>query len=432
MNLVNGEILDAKQCDKVLEELDRRIVNTLEKGSLHPETVIAACDKLITGLDESMCLKAMYELGMNEAMGRGYIKEVRQLFSAEGLRHRLKTELGENYGCRKEFIPFRKEFSVTEKICPLGVLLHVAAGNADGLPAFSVLEGLLAGNINILKLPAREGGLSVRLLLELIKIEPALVEYIYVFDYSSKDIIHLEKLISAADAVIVWGGREAVSALRRFVPMHIKLIEWGHKLSFAYVTEKGITKDGLIGLAKNITETRQLLCSSPQGIFLDTDDMNAVYDFCGQFIPVLDDEIYQSPQDTGIGIQSRIALELYNEELEEIYRNSKVFRGKSCSLVAYPDKTLETAIQFGNAWVRPLPKSELTAVLHPYKNFLQTVGLLCGEAEREEITRMLFKTGVVRVCPCENMSSAYCGAPHDGEYSLRRYTKTVTVEFPQV
>ena len=42
---------------------------------------------------------------------------------------------------------------------PLGVLLHIAAGNADGLPAFSVAEGLATGNINILKLPQADNGL---------------------------------------------------------------------------------------------------------------------------------------------------------------------------------------------------------------------------------------------------------------------------------
>lgn len=37
---------------------------------------------------------------------------------------------------------------------PLGVLFHIAAGNAEALPAYSVAEGLLMGNVNLLKLPA--------------------------------------------------------------------------------------------------------------------------------------------------------------------------------------------------------------------------------------------------------------------------------------
>lgn len=428
MNLVNGEILDTKACDAVLEELDDRILKTLAKGRLDPERVAAACDKLAVNLDEAMVLETMADLGIGETLGRSYLEEARRMFSGEYLHHRLETELGERYETPHRYSPLFQDYSVTEKLCPLGVLLHIAAGNADGLPAFSVLEGLLTGNINILKLPAAEGGVSVRLLLELIKAEPILAEYIYVFDYSSKDIDHIEQLIAAADAVVIWGGKEAVTALRRLVPPNVRLIEWGHKVSFGYVTEQGITEKGLEELAKNIVQTGQLLCSSLQGIFLDTDNMESIYDFCGRFLPILEQAVCQAPQRWGIGVQAQTALKLYNEELEGIYRHSRIFKGENCSLTVYPDKTPDTAIGFGNAWVRPLPHSELTAVLRPYKNYLQTVGLLCGGSEREQLAETLFQTGVVRICSGEHMSTTYCGAPHDGEYSLRRYMKVISME----
>ena len=428
MNLVHGEILDAKECDNVLDHLEQDILNTLSKGRLDPQIVIAACDKVLTNLDEADYIRTMNVLGINESLSRSYISEARKLFGKESLLHRLQVELGNAYGKPVTFNPIFKEFSVTQQTLPLGVLLHIAAGNADGLPAFSVLEGLLAGNINILKLPAAEGGISVRLLLEFIKAAPVLADYIYVFDYSSKDVEHIEKLIFVADAVVVWGGKEAVSALRRIIPPNTKLIEWGHKISFAYITEKGMTTRGLEGLAKNIIETGQLLCSSLQGIFLDTNDMDKVYEFCGRFLPVLNHAICQRSQDIGMGIKSQVALKLYAEELEGIYSNSRVFRGNDCSLIAYPDKILDTSIQFGNAWVRPLPRTELLSTLRPYKNYLQTVGLLCGQSELPLLSDILFKTGVIRVCPGENMSLTYCGAPHDGEYPLRRYTKIVDIE----
>lgn len=428
MNLVNGELVNAKDCENVLNCLDRRILDTLSRGRLDPEIVIAACDKVVTNLDDTSYICTMSELGIDEALGKSYIAEARQMFSKESLLRRLRTELGDNFNKAITFHPMYKNFPVTHRIFPLGVLLHIAAGNTDGLPAFSVLEGLLTGNINILKLPAEEGGISVRLLLEVIKAEPKLADYIYVFDYSSKDIEHIDKLIAAADAVVIWGGKEAVSALRGRIPANIKLIEWGHKVSFAYVTEQGMTSEGLEGLAKNITETGQLLCSSLQGIFLDTNDMSEIHAFCERFLPILENAIHNSSQNIGIGIQSQVALKLYTEELESIYKNSRIFKGRACSLIAYPDKILDTSLQFGNAWVRPLPHTELLATLRPYKSYLQTVGLLCGQSERDLLSDILFSTGVVRVCPGENMSKTYCGAPHDGEYALRRYTKVVAVD----
>jgi len=56
------------------------------------------------------------------------------------------------------------------------------------------------------------------------------------------------------------------------------------------------------------------------------------------------------------------------------------------------------------------------------------MGLLCSQSELGALSDMLFKTGIVRVCSGENMSSSYCGAPHDGEYPLRRYTKIVNID----
>jgi hypothetical protein len=428
MNLVNGEILETSACAAILDDLENRMIHTLTKGSLPVEIVLNACDKLVSNLDTAAYLAAMAELGIDGTLGTQYLEEARWLFSRESLMHRLYIEFGADSNSPRSYVPFHKRGLVTEKIVPLGVLLHIAAGNADGLPAFSVLEGLLTGNINILKLPAAEGGISVRLLRELTQIEPQLADYIYVFDYSSKDIEQIGKLIGAADAVVVWGGTEAVSAIRRLVPPHIRLIEWGHKISFAYVTRQGITESALQGLAHNMVTTGQLLCSSMQGIFVDAADMQTVHDFCAAFLPILEDTIRRHSNKIGIEVQAQVALRLYNAQLEGIYQPRRIFKGEGCSLIAYSDRALETAIQFGNAWVKPLPRDELVAVLRPYKNILQTVGLLCGDAERAEITERLFKTGVVRVCSGEDMSIAYCGMPHDGEYPLRRYTKVVSAE----
>lgn len=428
MNLVNGKILDTKECDGVVDTLEQRISTTLDRGRLLPETVISACGKLVETLDESLYLDEIKALGIDPALAAGYIAQAKNMFSAESLRSRLKIELGEDYNKPIEFSPMLSNFSVTEQILPLGVLLHIAAGNVDGLPAFSVLEGLLAGNINILKLPAEEGGVSIRILLELIKIEPSLAEYIYVFDYSSKDIENISRLISFADAVVVWGGDAAVSAFRNLTPPDTRLIEWGHKISFAYVTKRGITTENLKGLARNICTTSQLFCSSCQGIFVDTDDMDTVFDFCEKFLPVLEQTCAEIPQAVGIGISSQITLQLYAQKLEGIYSQRRTFRGKGCSLTAYPDSLLTPCIQFGNAWVKPLIAEKIVATIRPYKNHLQTVGLLCADDERDLICGRLFKTGVVKISPPERMSEGYCGEPHDGEYPLRRYTKIVNIQ----
>src|SRR5512133_1760881 len=148
LNLVDGQIIDAKSCDAVLENLEQRIVSTLKKGRLDTETVITACSHLVSHLDDAIYLQTMADLGIDESLGRQYLDEARLMFGETALRCRLQTELGADYHQTRRYLPLYQDKPVTEQLAPLGVLLHVAAGNAEGLPAFSVLEGLLTGNIN--------------------------------------------------------------------------------------------------------------------------------------------------------------------------------------------------------------------------------------------------------------------------------------------
>ena len=98
--------------------------------------------------------------------------------------------------------------------------------NVDGLPVFSVVEGLLAGNINILKLPQVDKGFSIQLLSELIAVEPKLRDYIYVFDTPSTDMHAMQQMADLSAGVVVWGGDLAVTAARNRVQPGTKMIEF--------------------------------------------------------------------------------------------------------------------------------------------------------------------------------------------------------------
>jgi len=410
MNLVDGAILSADDCEPILENLEHRLIVTLEQERLNPNVVIAACHKLASELDEERYLAKLDLPGISPALGRRYIAEAKEMLRADILRARLSMELGDNYTQRTE---------------PIGVLLHMAAGNADGLPAFSVLEGLLTGNINILKLPAAEGGLTLELLADLIRTEPSLSKYIYVFDYSSHDLTHIMKLLSVADAVVVWGGDEAIAALRTMVKPNTKLIEWGHKVSFGYVTRSSLSTVGLSGFARNIVETGQMLCSSCQGLYVDTADMEEIYALSERFLPLLE---HEAGALATIGIAAQATLELYTASLMTTPANVRVFRGRGCGIIAQSNSYVESAPAPRVPWIKPLPREQIVRTLHPYKNHLQTVGLLCSGDERISLAQQFFKTGVVRITQGENMSCAKPNAPHDGEYPLRRYVKITNIE----
>ncbi len=430
MNLVKGKIIRLPgERDAVLDTLDAAIYNTLKRDVLDVDLVINACDTLSKAIGQEH-VDLLVSAGIPARKAKDYLREAKSQLSRENLIKRLRAELGTE--CFSEITRVSDENSnscIKERIMPWGTLLHIAAGNQLGLAFYSVIEGLLTGNINIVKLPSGDNGLSAMIFLELLKIEPQLKDYIYLFDYTSKETEALQKLMTVAEAIVVWGGDEAVQAVRNVAGPSTKIIEWGHKLSFAYATPKGYNEQTLYGLAENIVETNQLLCSSCQGIFLDTDSMEDVYRFCETFLPVLDRCRLDYDEDIPLEIQAQTGLMVYTESLQASCRPCKVYRGECSSLLAYEDSLLETAIPYGNCWVKRLPRQTLIRALRPHKSHLQTAGLLCDEEEKQQLTELLWKAGVTRVTQGKNMSRTYIGAAHDGEYGLRRYTRVVSQEF---
>ena len=428
MNLVDGKIVTSEECENILETLDKRILDILTKKQLDPFIVVEACDILSRSLDVDDYMQILIDLGLSPQFIDVYINDAKIMLSKEYIINKLNKELGEGDGKSINYKPPFYDKTVREKIVPLGVLFHIAAGNSDGLPIFTVIEGLLSGNINILKLPQEEGGLTVKILMELIRIQPLLADYIYVFDYSSKDIEVMKKLADLADAIVIWGGDRAIKSVREMASPNTRIIEWGHKMSFAYISSDKVDISDLEGIAENICQTNQLLCSSCQGIYLDTENMDELYLFCGEFLHIMEKTSKKYSADFNIGVEAQISLRRYNESLKNIFNDTEIFQNENCSITAYTDSKLETSAMFRNLWVKRLPKDKIISELRPYKNYLQTVGLICGANSFDELAQLFWTSGAVRVTGGGHMSKMYNGMAHDGDYSLRRYTKSVVYE----
>ena len=427
MILANGKLYPTDRQDEILSGLEECLNRTLAEQSLSPETVIAAIDRLGRRLDQG---EFDLLLAQVEQADR-YLAQIRPLLTREALEYKLRVELGVDAAPYRTAPPDGLP-SLSARPAPLGVLLHIAAGNVDGLPAYSVVEGLLTGNINILKLPRADNGLSVEILRQLIQEEPALTDFIYVFDTPSEDVDALLRMARLSDGIVVWGGDGAVSAVRRFAPVGAKLIEWGHRLSFAYLSGPQDRAQDWPALAGHIIETRQLLCSSCQVIYLDTDSMEEVHTFCRAFLPVLEQAAVRGPA-RSLGAAAEQTLRRYQARIERAISGGTgdsgrtVYDGRGCSLTACADRELELSDLFGNPLVKALPRRELLPVLRRQKGRLQTAGLLCPEADRAALTGLLVRAGVNRVLGAGEMSDTFCGEAHDGEYPLRRYTRMVNV-----
>lgn len=429
MIVANGMTYDASQQEMILSTLETRINETRMKAQLDPEIVISAFDTLSRSLENGDYPDFFNRIQSLHAQDA--ITQALHMFRRDCLEYKMKAELGSRFFVPKLTGPPLGFPRIQIDPRPLGTLLHIAAGNMDILPAYSVAEGLLAGNINILKLPSADNGITVEIFELLLTIEPRLRDYIYIFDTPSSDIAALKKMAAVSDGIAVWGGDEAVSAVRRFAPTGCRLIEWGHKLGFAYISGYENKEQELTELAEHIMMTKQLLCSSCQVIYLDTRNMDEMADFCKTFLPYLEKAAEKYPVED-VGAVAEMTLRRYSDMLECTLNSTRnmegqVFQGKHCSLTASFDSDLELSYMYGNCIVKRLPEEQMMTCLRKSKGYLQTAALITSPSRRERLTELLIRCGVNRVMRAGNMSDSFLGEAHDGEFALRKYTRIVNV-----
>ena len=426
MILANGIQYESSMQSELLAGLEAKLNATLAGPPLEPETVIAAIDALGRRVEAGEFDDKIAALQIDGA--EQYKALAVRLLRRDSLEFKLRTELGPAF--RPDYItePPAGLRPLRVLARPLGVLLHIAAGNADGLPAFSVAEGLATGNINILKLPQADNGLSLEIFRALLEQEPRLADWLYVFDTPSSDLGAIQKMAGLSDGIVVWGGEAAVAAVRRFAHPGTKLIEWGHRLSFAYLSGRRPEAE-LAALAEHIVSTRQLLCSSCQVIYLDTERMEDVSAFCEGFWPILR-AAAEARRPRTLGAVAELSLRSYTDRLEAILDGGAVKPWSSplCSLLPREDSALELSPMFANVLVKRLPRRELIPVLRRAKPYLQTAGLGCEPGEREELIGLLTRAGLTRISYPGSMSAPIPGEAHDGAYPLRRYLRIVDVE----
>ena len=205
-----------------------------------------------------------------------------------------------------------------------------------------------------MKLPAQDRGASLLLLRELVRLEPRLRDFVYVFDVPSTDLQSLERFAKTR-------RRRGSLGRRRGGPGRQDPGRAGHgpdllgpqAQTFAYAVPAGARRD-LEALADHICATGQLLCSSCQGIFLDNGGYGGGVRPGGAVLPRPPGR--RPPASSGgsgpPGPGHAGTLRPGSLEADSGGRRRSA-RGGGVSVTAAPDSRLELGLWRGNCWVKP-------------------------------------------------------------------------------
>ncbi|HDX8825057.1 long-chain-fatty-acyl-CoA reductase [Klebsiella michiganensis] len=416
MYLIQGKTYSSFTPEEAIDILTSGLDSALSQPP-RPETVFACAGRFIEQLKDHAFLPQL---------GPAYREEVRRFCQPDALRQKLEHELGDNpFSVRR--INYREP--LFEGWRPLGVVVHITPANAELLPFFAIIESLLVGNINWLRPSASEQGMTIDLLEAFTHFDLTgqLANFVAVIPVETT---RLSLLLTHADGVSAWGGDTALDAIRQQLPGGCRWIPWGHKISFAWLQPDAVNEENLLALADDVCCFDQQACSSPQIVFVDSDESAVLQDIGNRLAqamrrrharwqPLIPDE------KAAADITSAVAF----AQLDAVFAgaDNALLAGDGWRIILQNISAITPSPLFRTILLRPLPQNKVMQTLRPWRTHLQTCGLIAADRDRIPFSQLLLAAGVNRITPAGKMHDGYHGEPHDGVYALSQLARRVTV-----
>ncbi|MFO7816265.1 MAG: aldehyde dehydrogenase family protein [Thermodesulfobacteriota bacterium] len=429
--------------DQLSERLDALpgLMDSVLTAPFPFDSMLEAADKLADDLAQDTAIK---KLLLDKALETTARQDAEQMLEAtaamlrkEAMLQKLRSELGVSHPgipCRR--YPHRQ----FEAWYPVGCVVHVMPSNVFAVAALGLIEGLLVGNINIVKLSVRDSTFAALFAESLCTrdISGRLQNYMAVIRTSSADQNRMQALFAQADAISAWGGERAISAVRASAAEGTRVIAWGHKISFNYVAaecldDAELRNKALDGAAKDVCRLDQQACSSPQTLFVEGGQAEAesfardLAERLGHISPGIPGQLPDEAE------QAEITTVLNVANAEESLGLTRVFEDKHSKrwrVILDKRPGLKPSPLFRTIFVKAIQRQNIVKTLRPMRTWLQTCGLACGLKSLAELSRAFLSAGVTRITRAGEMVDSYLGAPHDGVYALTQLARRVSIDGP--
>lgn len=391
----------------------------------------------------------MVELGLNE---------LSRLCARENLHRILHGELGDR-AVVDRWCPHPSGYV---RALPLGVIIHVSPGNVFLGAADSLVRGLITKNVNILKVSAGDPVfplLFARSIQDAAPNSPLAKAFaIVTFKGGDREVEQIFK--DRCQGAVVWGGQQAISAWTNDVPLGLRVVPYGPRLSLAIVTRDFLAEaatrpasDYLVDayyqhvlptrrtgiehmasmLALDVVMWEQRGCGSPQVLFLQDSPHGE------EFLNALANALHS--------LGSTIpAAALTRDEEVEILRERELcsfsqLTGQGDAWSSQPGDPARWNIllrrdmsRLGSPLNRTLvvhpyvDKTQVIEALKPYSSVLQSVGVGATNSQLTQFAEDLTACGVTRLTKLGAMHRVTHGAPHDNSFQLDRLLRWVGLE----
>ncbi len=308
------------------------------------------------------------------------------------------------------------------------LLVHIAAGTLPNPTLLSMVLGLLVRSAQFVKCATGTSFLPRLFAHSLYEVEPKLGACLEIAEWRGGTAEVEAALFDNVDCVTATGSDETLAAIRTRLPAKTRLVGYGHRVSFGY-----ITRDVLAGVqARNVAKRatvdvanwNQLGCLSPHVLYLQHGSVLSPE----QFAEMLADELEQFeiaeprgnlPVPAAAAINSRRSLYEVRAAHSPETRLWCSKASTAWTVVYEADPRFQTSCL--NRFVYIKGVKDLTEALQTadsVRGKVSTVGLAAPESAVRELVAELARWGVTRVCPLGQMQQPPLMWRHDGRAPL--------------
>ncbi|MBI4573398.1 MAG: acyl-CoA reductase [candidate division NC10 bacterium] len=406
---------------EIVEILDRSVGLWLEAGS---PWLDAACRRIGATTPYS------------EAMVRVGITRLLEGCRKDGLLTLLEAELGDP----EVLDGFRPRPGARGSHRALGPALttHIFSGNVPGLPAVSLVHGLLVKSANLGKPAADEPVFAALFARSIASVDSRLAAAVAILPWTGGDAAVEAAAFAVSEAVIAYGSDDSIESIRSRVPPGVRFVGHGHRLSLAVIGREAMDPGRVASLAERVAHDVSLFdqqgCVSPHVVYVERGGAippEAFAERLGEAMAVFERRMPRGRLTTEEGAAIRQARA--EAEFSEL-------RGDRDRLFASPAGTAWTVIYevdpaFVSSCLNRVVRvkgladlGDLPDLLRPVSRHLQTVGVALSPERRNRLADLLAPLGVCRVCPVGEMPHPPLHWHHDGGFSLLPLLKWTAIE----
>jgi len=355
---------------------------------------------------------------------------------------RARLELG-GQPCAMDACVAREGYDGFVTAAPRGVALHVGAGNVFLGILDSMVIGMLTRNVNIVK-TASGGAVSAVAFAGALKScdeKGILSSSLCVLSWPGGSAELEEALVQKVNAILVWGGEEAVRGWRKIAPAPVHVTGFGPKMSVAVALPSAFEAQGLEAVAAKVARDASLweqsACASPHDVYVVSPELRkkdplarGVVSALAAAFKKMQSELPQGRLSADEQVEITKARELAKVDMAV---------GAAALESAFPEthwtviseKKTDFAVSALNRtlYVKCVSSlDEVAAAIAPYSGYIQTVGVAGTLAERMDIARRFAPYGIARVTEAGKMLEGPAGSPHDGIFPMQELVRFIGVE----